>query len=79
MTSVIVYNAAGGVQFNSANALAGMCLGSFSIPPGNTFFKNFPLLTGCVLRAFQSYGYVGSDVASPSSGVSYPGGIPSAV
>lgn len=55
---------------------AGICLGSFVIPAGQTFYRQWPLLAGCSIMVFQSWLMEADKIYDPALGVSYPSSVP---
>jgi hypothetical protein len=66
----------GTLQFDSEQAVNGVCIGSFNIPAGTSFYKQWPLLAGCQLYVMFSGWMNQENPAGRLAGTSYPGGVP---
>lgn len=71
-----ILNAAGNITFNSDACVNGVCGGSFFVPAGASFYRQWPTLVGCSLRVVFHHKPDIFDVSSYEKGISYPAGIP---
>lgn len=71
-----IFNPAGGMIFNSDACVNGVCGGSFFIPAGASFYRQWPTLIGCTLRVVFHHQVDVLDSSSYAKGISYPSGVP---
>ncbi|UDF33745.1 UNVERIFIED_ORG: hypothetical protein LHJ69_14105 [Shinella sp. XGS7] len=73
---VRIFNSADQVTFDSDQCVNGVCGGSYFVPAGSGFYKDWPLLAGCGLRVVFHHRPDYNNPASVEKGISYPGSVP---